>query len=414
MMEALLARAKQKELKITILGMGYIGLPTATAFAQSGFNVNGFDLNKKVIDTLKSGQIHIIEPDLQISFREALESGKLTPTNQLDESDVFIIAVPTPFKDDHSKKIADLSYVESAAKEVASVLKKNNLVVLESTVPPMTTRLMTDILEIESGIPRNEFMTAHCPERVLPGRILYELEHNDRIIGSENEETAKYTKIIYEAMVKSGSCYLTDDITAEMCKLVENTYRDVNIAFANELSILCDKLGINVFELINLANKHPRVNILSPGVGVGGHCIAVDPWFIVEKFPDEANVIKQARMINDFKPKYIVERVEKAIHNNKKTVIGVLGLAYKPDIDDLRESPAMKMAEILIKKGYRVIACEPNINNDEISGIPLYSFDDILKYSDYLILAQGHKEFRERIIELKNKKIYDCLGILNS
>ena len=411
-MEELLRRAKEKDLIITILGMGYIGLPTAIAFAKAGFTVKGFDVNKKVIETLKAGHIHIVEPSLQEAFEEALKSGRLIPTDKLEKSDVFIISVPTPFKKDHEEKIADLSYVESASREVATVLEENNLVILESTVPPMTTKLMTDILERESGISRDKFMSVHCPERVLPGRILYELEHNDRIIGAERREAGEYTKVIYDAMVKEGTCYITDDITAEMCKLVENTFRDVNIAFANELSVICDKLRIDVFELIKLANKHPRVNILTPGAGVGGHCLAVDPWFIVEKFPKEANVIREARLINDFKPRFIVNKVDEILKGNKALTVGVLGLAYKPDIDDLRESPAMEIAEILRDKGYKVVACEPNVNTQEVNGFGLYSFDEILEKSDYLVLAQGHKEFKERIEVLRSKKIYDCLGLL--
>lgn len=412
-MEELLKRAIKKDLIITILGMGYIGLPTAIAFAKAGFTVKGFDVNRKVIETLKAGHIHIVEPSLQEAFEEALKSGRLIPTDKLEKSDVFIISVPTPFKKNHEEKIADLSYVESASKEVATVLEENNLVILESTVPPMTTKLMTNILERESGISRDKFMSVHCPERVLPGRILYELERNDRIIGAERREAGEYTKVIYDAMVKEGTCYITDDITAEMCKLVENTFRDVNIAFANELSVICDKLGIDVFELIKLANKHPRVNILTPGAGVGGHCLAVDPWFIVEKFPKEANVIREARLINDFKPRFIVNKVDEILKGNKALTVGVLGLAYKPDIDDLRESPAMEIAEILRDKGYKVVACEPNVNTQEVNGFGLYSFDEILEKSDYLVLAQGHKEFKERIEVLRSKKIYDCLGLLN-
>lgn len=411
-MKELLQRAKEKDLTITILGMGYIGLPTAIVFAKAGFTVKGFDVNKKVIETLKAGHIHIVEPSLQEAFEEALKSGRLIPTDKLEKSDVFIISVPTPFKKNHEEKIADLSYVESASKEVATVLEENNLVILESTVPPMTTKLMTDILERESGISRNKFMSVHCPERVLPGRILYELEHNDRIIGAERREAGEYTKVIYDAMVKEGTCYITDDITAEMCKLVENTFRDVNIAFANELSVICDKLGIDIFELIKLANKHPRVNILTPGAGVGGHCLAVDPWFIVEKFPKEANVIREARLINDFKPRFIVNKVDEILKGNKDLTVGVLGLAYKPDIDDLRESPAMEIADILRDKGYKVVACEPNVDSKEVNRFELYSFDEILEKADYLVLAQGHKEFKEKIEVLRSKRIYDCLGIL--
>jgi UDP-N-acetyl-D-mannosaminuronic acid dehydrogenase len=408
----MLNRIYDKNIKITVLGMGYIGLPTSIALTRAGYNVVGFDVNEKVIETLNKGKIHIVEPDLQEAYEEALNTGRLIATNKLEESDVFIIAVPTPFKKNEGRKLADLSYVESASKMVGKVLKEGNLVILESTVPPKTTKLMTDILQKESGIARDKIHTVHCPERVLPGKILYELEHNDRVIGAEKEESAILAKTIYEAMVKKGICYITDDVTAEMAKLVENTYRDVNIAFANELSVICDKLGINVFEIIELANKHPRVNILTPGAGVGGHCLAVDPWFIVEQFPKEANVIREARLINDYKPKFIVEKVEQKIEYDKNKVIGILGLAYKPDIDDLRESPAMEIAEILKDKGYKVIACEPNIEIKEEKGFKLYSLGEIIKNSDYLILAQGHKEFKENIDKLRSTNIYDCIGLL--
>lgn len=411
-MENLLEKVKDRNLKITILGMGYIGLPTAIAFARAGFIVNGFDVNLEVINSLKKGHIHIVEPDLQEAFLEVFNEKKLIPINELKKSDVFIIAVPTPFKKEHQEKIADLSYVESAAKMVSKVLEKGNLVILESTVPPMTTKMMTDILEKETGISRENFMTAHCPERVLPGRILFELENNDRIIGVEKKEAGEYTKEIYKTMVKKGTCYVTDDITAEMCKLVENTFRDINIAFANELSVICDKLNIDVFKLIELANKHPRVNILTPGSGVGGHCLAVDPWFIVEKFPKEANVIREARLINDYKPRFIANKVDNILKGNKNLKIGILGLAYKPDIDDLRESPAIEIAEILRDKGYNVIVCEPNIRKKEVNKFELYTFSEIIDKSDYLVLTQGHKEFKENINKLKEKNIYDCLGLL--
>lgn len=407
-----LKKAREKELTITILGMGYIGLPTGIAFARAGFTVYGFDVNKDVISTLKSGKIHIVEPDLQEAYEDALKSGRLVPTDKLEKSDVYIIAVPTPFKHNEEQKIADLKYVESASGMVGQILEKDNLVILESTVPPMTTKLMTDILEKTSGISREEFMSVHCPERVLPGRILYELEHNDRIIGAERYEAAEVAKTIYDAMVKEGTCFITDDITAEMCKLVENTFRDVNIAFANELSVICDKLNIDVFELIKLANKHPRVNILTPGAGVGGHCLAVDPWFIVEKFPNEANVIREARLINDFKPRFIVNKVDEILKGNKELVVGVLGLAYKPDIDDLRESPAMEIAEILRDRGYKTIACEPNVEESQANGFDLYSLEDIIEKADYLVLAQGHTEFKNKLVKLRDKKIYDCIGLL--
>lgn len=407
-----LKKAMKKELKITILGMGYIGLPTGIAFARAGFDVYGFDVNKNIIETLKNGKIHIVEPDLQEAYEDALKSGRLVPIDKLEKSDVYIIAVPTPFKENESQKIADLKYVESASKMIGEILEEDNLVILESTVPPMTTKLMTDILEQVSGISREKFMSVHCPERVLPGKILYELEHNDRIIGAERYEAAEVAKTIYDVMVKEGTCFITDDITAEMCKLVENTFRDVNIAFANELSIICDKLNIDTFELIKLANKHPRVNILTPGAGVGGHCLAVDPWFIVEKFPEEANVIREARLINDFKPRFIVNKIDKVLKGNKELTIGILGLAYKPDIDDLRESPAMEIAEILRDKGYRVIACEPNVKGKLANGFEIYSLEEIIEKADYLVLTQGHTEFKDKLTKLRDKNIYDCIGLL--
>lgn len=408
----ILKKIKNKELKITILGMGYIGLPTGIAFARAGFTVYGFDVNKEIISTLRNGKIHIVEPDLQEAFEEALESKMLIPTDTLEKSDIYIIAVPTPFRCNEKEKVADLKYVESASKMVGKILEENNLVILESTVPPMTTKLVTDILEKTSSISREKFMTAHCPERVLPGKILYELEHNDRIIGAERHKAAEVAKMLYNEMVKEGKCFITDDITAEMCKLVENTFRDVNIAFANELSIICEKLGINVFDLIKLANKHPRVEILTPGVGVGGHCLAVDPWFIVEKFPKEANLIREARLMNDSKPRFIVESVEEILQKNKNLIIGMLGLTYKSDIDDLRESPAMEIAEIFRDKGYQIIVCEPNINKDKINGFKAYNLEEIIEKADYLILAQGHAEFKNKLKKLKNKNVYDCIGLL--
>lgn len=407
-----LKKVLNKDLTITILGMGYIGLPTGIAFARAGFTVYGFDVNKNIIETLKSGKIHIVEPDLQEAYEEALKSGKLVPIDKLEKSDIYIIAVPTPFKQDENQKIADLKYVESASKMVGEILEENNIVILESTVPPMTTRLMTDILEKTSGISREKFMSVHCPERVLPGKILYELEHNDRIIGAERYEAAEVAKTIYDTMVKEGTCFITDDITAEMCKLVENTFRDVNIAFANELSVICDKLNIDIFELIKLANKHPRVNILNPGAGVGGHCLAVDPWFIVEKFPNEANIIREARLINDFKPRFIVNKIDEVLKGNKELTVGVLGLAYKPDIDDLRESPAMEIAEILRDKGYNTIACEPNVKEKKANGFELYSLEKIIEEADYLVLTQGHTEFKNKLGKLRDKNIHDCIGLL--
>lgn len=399
--------------KITVVGLGYIGLPTAIVLAKAGHKVQGFDLNKKVIETLNEGRIHIVENNLQEAYTAVLESGNFRAYSEMPEAEVYIICVPTPFSKEHDEKVADLSYVKGASELVAKVIKEGDLVILESTVPPKTTKMMTDILEKASGLSREKFYTAHCPERVLPGRILYELEHNDRIIGSENEESARITKELYESFVKEGTCYVTDDITAEMCKLVENTYRDVNIALSNELSIICDKLGIDVFEMIELANKHPRVNLMTPGVGVGGHCLAVDPWFIVEQFKEEAKLIDIARRTNDYKPLWVSKKVEEQINYDKNRVIGVLGLAYKPNIDDLRESPSIELAEDLIKKGYTVYGCEPFTEESEIKGIKIKSLEDTLKECDFLIITLAHDEFLKEPNKtlILNKENYNCIGM---
>lgn len=412
-------KIKDKTIKITIVGMGYIGLPTSIAFADAGFEVNGFDVNEEVIKTLKSGKIHIVEPDLQEAYEKVLNSGKLKPTNKLEKSDIFIICVPTPYIKKENKKVSDLSYVEAASKSVAPYIDKDTLVILESTVPPMTTEeIMGKIIEKESNLKINEdFLVAHCPERVLPGQILYELKHNDRIIGASNKKAEEITKQLYESILTEGKAYTTDTNTAEMCKLVENTYRDINIAFANELSIISDKMNINVFELIELANKHPRVNILTPGAGVGGHCLAVDPWFIVERFPEESSVIKAAREKNDYKPYWVVEKVEKELKEKypgkeKEITIGILGLSYKPNIDDLRESPSMQIALNLKEKGYNIVGCEPNVKKEEIKGIKNLPLNEILKESNYLVLTLAHDEFKKRINYIINKNILNIVGLI--
>jgi len=398
-------------MKISVLGLGYIGLPTSIILAKAGHDVYGFDVNKEVIKKLGTGKIHIIENNLQEAYEEVLKDKKFKAYSQLQKADVYIIAVPTPFKREHKEKVADLSYVFSATEIVAKVLKEGSLVILESTVPPKTTRKMTDILVEKTGINRDKFFTAHCPERVLPGRILYEIEHNDRVIGAERKESAQMAKDLYDTFVKEGTNYVTDDITAEMCKLVENTSRDVNIAFANELSIICDKLDIDVFELIELANKHPRVNILNPGVGVGGHCIAVDPWFLVEKFPQESKLIHTARKRNDFKPTWIADKVEEKIKKDKSLTIGILGLAYKANVDDLRESPSIELAHILQERGYKVIGCEPYSEESEIKRIKNISLDEVLKKSNYVVLTLAHNEFKENLQKIEKKNIFNCIKI---
>lgn len=387
-------------MNITVVGLGYIGLPTAISFALSGHRVKGFDVSKDVVNSLNEGRIHIVEAGLQEEFENVVKKGTFKAYDTIQESDVYIISVPTPFKEGFDEKIADLSYVESAASLVSQKLKAGDLVILESTVPPQTTKMMTDLLEKLSGIPRDDFYTAHCPERVLPGNIMYEMQHNDRIIGAEREESAQLAKEVYESFLKRGKVFLTDDVTAEMCKLVENSYRDVNIAFANELSIISDKLNIDVKELIALANKHPRVNILSPGVGVGGHCLAVDPYFIVSEFKEEANLISEARKVNSYKPRYIAEKIEKIVGKGSGKAVTILGMSYKPDIDDFRESPSVELAKELMSKGYIVKGCDPNTKAETISGIEMISLDEALKNSDLVVLAQKHSEFIEKSSEI--------------
>jgi len=390
-------------MKISVIGLGYIGLPTAVVLADAGHIVKGYDVNPAVIASLNAGQMHIKEDSMASLFERALASGRFSASSTLEPADAFIIAVPTPFREEHGAKASDLSYVQAASKMVAGVLKAGNLVILESTVPPGATRAMAETLASESGLARDEFFTAHCPERVLPGNILYEIANNDRIIGSESKEGARLAQALYTSFVKGGNIYLTDDLTAEMCKLVENSFRDVNIAFANELSIFCDRLNIDVHELIRLANHHPRVNILEPGVGVGGHCIAVDPWFLVELFGDDARLISAARHVNDDKPARVAKKLMERTGHDKKKLICILGLSYKANIDDFRESPSIKLAHILMEEGYNVIACEPNTILDEIDGIPIYSFQDALRISDVCILAVKHTLFLERIEEIKEK-----------
>lgn len=402
--------------EITVVGLGYIGLPTAVVMAGAGHHVKGFDAKKEVCESLNEGRIHIVENHLQEAFTEVLENGCLEIVSEIPVSDIYVICVPTPFLEEEQEKVADLSYVESAAREVAKVLKEGDLVILESTVPPHTTAWMGEILSKVSGLPRAEFYTAHCPERVLPGRILYELKHNDRIIGAEDPKAAQMTRELYETFVEEGNCYVCDDVTAELCKLAENTFRDINIAYANQLSMLCEKAGIDVFRLIQLANKHPRVSILTPGLGVGGHCLAVDPWFIVEKYQEDASLIRTAREINERKPFWVKDQIRKELGGDLTKKIGILGMAYKPNIDDMRESPSLALAGALVSEGYQVFGCEPNSRSSEISGIPLLSLEALLNQCDYLVIALAHDEFQDEAVRerIREKPHYDCIGFLRS
>lgn len=401
--------------KITVMGLGYIGLPTAITLAGAGYEVCGFDVSEKTVETLRAGKIHIVEPGLQEAFDQAVAGGHLHFSSELPPSDVFYIAVPTPFYEDETgAHKADLKYVESAGRMAGKVLQPDNLVILESTVPPRTTELLARVLSEASGLPMDSLHVAHCPERVIPGNMMYELKNNDRIVGARTPEAAQMAKEIYESVLDKGVVRVTDDITAEMCKLTENTFRDVNIAYANELSIICDKMGIDVFELIGLANCHPRVNILTPGVGVGGHCIAVDPWFIYEQFPEEARVIHAARVRNENKPRFVAEKVLSSLRDAKQDTVAVLGLSYKPDVDDLRESPSIELCNILRDKGVHFIACEPFAPYGEVHGIENVPFEEALAKADYIVVTLGHTLFKENADKIKAKPYYDCVGMLEA
>jgi len=378
--------------KICVIGLGYIGLPTASIFATSGFKVIGVDTNDSVIQFLKNGKVHIEEPGLKTLVQAALNSNNLKVSSKPEDSDVFIIAVPTPFKED---KRPDLSYIEAATRSIIPIIKKGNLVILESTSPPGTTINIVGKLLKETRLKLGEeIFLAHCPERVLPGQIIKELIENDRVIGGFNKESAELAANIYKTFVQ-GRIYITDSTTAEMVKLVENTYRDINIAFANELSVICGKIGLNVWKVIELANKHPRVNILNPGPGVGGHCLAVDPWFIVSEFPKEARLIKSARLINESMPEFVANKILNLLKDIKSPKITILGLAYKGDVDDTRESPSLKIIEFLksskIVRDIEIAIYDPHV---KFSPYELWSFEEAFKNTDIIIILTDHKEFK--------------------
>lgn len=412
--------------KICILGLGYIGLPYAATFAARGIEVHGVDINPRVIESLQAGKIHIHEPGLQDVLDEALRVGRLTVSSQPVEADAFIISVPTPFQHDKFGeyngirfKLADMRAVTSAAEAIIPVLRKGNLVILESTSPPLTTvELVAPILARSNLQAGTDFHLCYSPERMLPGNLLHELVHNARIIGGVTPESARAARDLYATFVK-GEIHETDATTAEMVKIMENTTRDVNIAIANEFARLAEKFGVDVWEAIRLANLHPRINILNPGPGVGGHCISVDPWFLVEAAPELTEMIYHARQVNDAQPHFVVEKVKQAfsslsgadgrvakrietersrsasesILKNKK--IAALGLAYKPDVDDLRESPAADVIRLLQKEGAIVHAWEPFAPNAKLEGITMASdFDSAIKDADAILLLVSHSQFR--------------------
>ena len=400
---------------ISVIGLGYIGLPTAAMFASRKKNVIGVDVCQKAVETINAGKIHIVEPELDMVVSAAVTEGYLKAVLTPEPADAFLIAVPTPFKPCNEGDVPepDLSYIESAIKAISPVLKKGDLVILESTSPVGTTEQMAEWLAIQRpdlSFPQQvgedaDVNLAHCPERVLPGKVICELVQNDRVIGGMSARCSERSVELYKTFVE-GECVITNARTAEMAKLTENSSRDVQIAFANELSIICDKLDINVWELIALANRHPRVNILQPGPGVGGHCIAVDPWFIVSKTPEEAKIIHTARLVNDSKPEWVVNKVKLAIAdflqaNPDKTAreitIACYGLAFKPDIDDLRESPAMGITQKIAEMhAGRTIAIEPNIQDipKKLVSVELVDIELALVESDIQVMLVDHKEFK--------------------
>lgn len=417
--------------KISVVGLGYIGLPTAAIFASRKIKVVGLDVNQHVVDTINRGEIHIVEPDLDAVVHQAVATGYLKATVTPEAADAFLIAVPTPFKGESHEP--DLSYVMAASRAIAPVIKKGDLIVLESTSPVGTTELVADCISAirqDLTFPKthgedSDIRVAHCPERVLPGHVLRELVSNDRVIGGMTPKCSAYAVKLYKNFLE-GDCFVTDARTAEMTKLTENSFRDVNIAFANELSLICDKLKINVWELISLANKHPRVNILQPGPGVGGHCIAVDPWFIVSATPDEAQLIRCAREVNDKKPEWVIAKVESAINeflmenpcaSIESVAIGLYGLTFKADIDDMRESPALEIARCIAKKHPgKIFFVEPNVVNlpsDLVYAGEISTFEEVSATAHIHVLLVDHKEFKNTDLKkiAVNAKVVDTRGV---
>jgi len=417
---------------ISMIGLGYIGLPTAAMFASRRKKVIGVDINRHAVETINAGRIHIIEPELDGIVQSAVHEGFLRATTQPEPADAFLIAVPTPFKDGH---VPDVSYVQAAAESIAPVLRAGNLVILESTSPVGTTEQLVqwlaaarpDLSFPTDGAGRVDVNVAYCPERVLPGQVVRELVDNDRIIGGLTPECARRASALYRTFVQ-GELLVTNARTAEMCKLTENAYRDVNIAFANELSLICDKLDINVWELIKLSNHHPRVKILQPGPGVGGHCIAVDPWFIVDATPEQARLIRVAREVNDGKPHWVEQKVKAAVEElcggNRQLArgdvrIACFGLAFKPDIDDLRESPAVEITSALARKyPERVIAVEPNVDSApkalQSAGVVLRTLEQAVAEAHVLVLLVDHRQFKEAVPALgKHQRLIDTKGVWN-
>ena len=398
-------------MKVVTIGLGYIGLPTSALIASKSIPVHGVDINEDVVETINQGKIHIVEPDLDTVVQLAVEKGFLKASTIPVEGDVYLIVVPTPFKGNHEP---DISYIEAATRSVLPLLKSGDLYIIESTSPIGSTEQMAELIFDERPELKDKIYISYCPERVLPGNVMFELVNNDRVIGGINEASTEAAVSFYSKIVQ-GELHRTNARTAEMCKLVENSSRDVQIAFANELSIICDKADINVWELIKLANKHPRVNILQPGCGVGGHCIAVDPYFIVSNYPEESQIILKAREINNFKSLWSIEKIINKIHeynevNKVKPKIALLGLAFKANIDDLRESPAEYIVSELHKKydNQLINVVEPNINKHK--NFNIVSLNYAMKNSNLFFVLVGHDEFKGMNKELNDSNFYSFVS----
>ena len=396
------------EQKVVVMGLGYIGLPTAALIASKGFTVRGVDIDQSIVDVVNAGKIHIVEPDLDQLVKNEVKKGSLKANITPAESDIFIITVPTPFKDNNEP---DLKYVNSAISMIIPFLQKGNLIIIESTSPVGTTMKVSEDIFRQRPELLDHIHITYCPERVLPGKILYELESNDRVIGGMDDISSKLARDFYAKFVK-GELHLTNAKTAEMCKLVENSSRDVSISFANELSMICDQADINVWELIKLANKHPRVNILQPGTGVGGHCIAVDPWFLISAYKKDAKLIRNAREINNYKTEWVIEKIKKTISDFKKhkhePTIAIMGLSFKPDIDDLRQSPALYVArKLYLEKKFNLLFVEPNIKEHE--QFQLCDISQAINKSDILVYLVAHQQFLD--IKFKNGITLDFCGV---
>lgn len=399
----------QQKPSVVMMGLGYIGLPTAALIASRGLEVIGVDISEEVVNIINKGSIHIVEPDLEGLVHNVVKRGMLKATTKPITADVYLIAVPTPFKEN---KEPNLSYVKQAIQAIVPCLQKGALIILESTSPIGTTEWMQQLVYDQRPELKGSIYFAYCPERVLPGNILHELNSNDRAIGGINAESTEKAIEFYRYFV-SGTLYQTNAKTAEMVKIVENASRDNQIAFANELSIICDKVGVNVWEMIELANKHPRVNILNPGTGVGGHCIAVDPWFIISKFPEESTLMQTSRERNLYKTEWVIEKIKNEalafeIRQKRKPIVAAMGLAFKPNIDDLRESPALYVVEQLKESGIDLLEVEPNLNNGKRKGTVHYK--EAIQKADIIVFLVAHKVFKDLDIA-EDKLVLDFCGI---